>query len=387
MKIELTTEQENARSAFRSFANEEIAPHANRFDREERIPAGLLGKLAEKGYLGATLPEEFGGQGMDMITYGLLNEEIGRACSSVRSLLTVHCMVAHAVLRWGSKTQKQFWLPLLATGEAVAAFALTEPNVGTDAKGIETRAVEAGDFFILNGHKKWITFGQIADVFLVFAQCERKASAFLVERNTPGLSIKPISCMLGTRASMLAEINIEGCRIPKENLVGRVGFGIDAVASHALDLGRYTVAWGCVGIAQACLEACVRYTSERRQFGAYLKDYQLIQQMIADMVTGVKAARLLCLQAGCLKDAGDTRTFIDTFIAKYFASTMAMKVASDAVQIHGALGCSSECAAQRYFRDAKVMEIIEGSTQMQQITIARHAYQEYGAIAENGLVN
>lgn len=387
MRMELTTEQENARHAFRSFANEEIAPHANRFDREERIPAELLGKLAEKGYLGATLPEEFGGQGMDMITYGLLHEEIGRACSSVRSLLTVHCMVAQAVLKWGSKTQKQFWLPMLARGQAIAAFALTEPNVGTDAKGIETRAIEAGDFFILNGHKKWITFGQAAHVFLVFAQCEGKAAAFLVERNTPGFSIKPISCMLGTRASMLAEIDIEGCRIPKENLVGRVGFGIDAVASYALDQGRYTVAWGCVGMAQACLEACVRYTSERRQFGAYLKDYQLIQQMIADMATGVKAARLLCLQAGYLKGAGDTRTFIDTFIAKYFASTMAMKVASDAVQIHGALGCSSECAAQRYFRDAKVMEIIEGSTQMQQITIAKHAYQEYGAIAENGLVD
>lgn len=385
--MELTTEQENARSAFRSFADEEIAPHANRFDREERVPAELLGKLAEKGYLGATLPEEFGGQGMDMITYGLLHEEIGRACSSVRSLLTVHCMVAQAVLKWGSKTQKQFWLPVLARGEAIAAFALTEPNVGTDAKGIETRAVEAGDSFILDGHKKWITFGQVADVFLVFARCEGKASAFLVERNTPGFSIKPLSHMLGTRASMLAEIHIEGCRIPKDNLVGRVGFGIDAVASYALDLGRYTVAWGCVGIAQACLDACVRYASGRRQFGAYLKDYQLIQQMIADMVTGVKAARLLCLQAGYLKDAGETRAFIDTFIAKYFASTMAMKVASDAVQIHGALGCSSDCAAQRYFRDAKVMEIIEGSTQMQQITIARHAYQEYGAIAENVLVD
>ena len=186
---------------------------------------------------------------------------------------------------------------------------------------------------------------------------------------------------------MLAEIHIEGCRIPKENLVGRVGFGIDAVASYALDLGRYTVAWGCVGMAQACLEACVQYTSERRQFGAYLRDYQLIQQMIADMVTRVKAARLLCLQAGYLKDTGDTRNFIDTFIAKYFASTMVMKVASDAVQIHGALGCSSECAAQRYFRDAKVMEIIEGSTQIQQITIAKHAYQEYGPIAEDGRVD
>ncbi len=385
--MELTTQQENARAAFRSFANEEIAPRANLFDREERIPADLLGKLAEKGYLGATLPEEFGGQGMDMITYGLLNEEIGRACSSVRSLLTVHSMVAQAILKWGSKQQKQFWIPMLAQGEVIAAFALTEPNVGTDAKAIETSAVEAGDFFILNGHKKWITFGQVAHVFLVFAQCEGKACAFLVERNTPGFSIKPISCMLGTRASMLAEIHIEGCRIPKENLVGRVGFGIDAVASYALDLGRYTVAWGCVGMAQACLEACVRYTSERKQFGAYLRDYQLIQQMIADMVTRVKAARLLCLQAGYLKDTGDTRNFIDTFIAKYFASTMVMKVASDAVQIHGALGCSSECAAQRHFRDAKVMEIIEGSTQIQQITIAKHAYQEYGPIAEDGRVD
>lgn len=383
MRIELTTRQRSAQLDFSRFADEEIAPRADSYDGEEHFPDDLPRKLAEKGYLGITLPEEFGGQGLDMITYGLLNEEIGRACSSARSLLTVHYMVAHALLKWGSKSQKQFWLPKLATGEVLAAFALTEPNVGTDAKAIETRAAQAGDSYILNGRKKWITFGQVAHVFLVFAQCEGKASAFLIERNNPGIYIKPISGLLGTRASMLAEIHIEGCRIPGENLVGRHGFGIDAVASYALDLGRYAVAWGCVGIAQACLQACVRYASERRQFGAYLRDYQLIQQMVADMATRVKAARLLCLQAGYLKDTSDTRAFIDTFVAKYFASTTAAKAASDAVQIHGALGCSDECAVQRYFRDAKVMEIIEGSTQIQQITIARHAYQEYGPIAED----
>jgi glutaryl-CoA dehydrogenase (non-decarboxylating) len=181
---------------------------------------------------------------------------------------------------------------------------------------------------------------------------------------------------LGVRASMLAELHMEDCRVPKENLLGRVGFGFSHVASSALDYGRYSVAWGCVGIAQACLEACLRYTDERQQFGAYLKDHQLIQQMITDMITNVKAARLLCYQAGFLKEAGDPRAVMETSIAKYFASKAAVQASSAAVQIHGANGCSSAYPVQRYLRDAKIMEIIEGSTQIQQITIARYAEQQ-----------
>ena len=377
MKLELTTQQKNAQAEFRAFVNEEIIPDANRCDREQNTPVQLIQKLAQRDYLGAVIPKAQGGSNMDAIAFGLLNEEIGRGCSSLRSLLTVHSMVARAICKWGSKHQKEYWLPKLATGEAIAAFALSEPNVGSDAKSVETTATISGDSYVLNGQKKWITYGQIADIFLVFAQCEGQSAAFLVEKDSPGLSIKPISGMLGVRASMLAELHLDNCRIPQENLVGRLGFGFSYVASSALDYGRYSVAWGCVGVAQACLEACLRYTSQRKQFGVYLKEHQLIRQMIAEMIVNIKAARLLCYQAGYLKDIGDPRAFTETSIAKYFAAKILTNVANDAVQIHGANGCSSEYPVERYWRDAKIMEIIEGSTQIQQISIADYGYQEH----------
>ncbi|WP_414529162.1 acyl-CoA dehydrogenase family protein [Nodularia chucula] len=377
MKIELTAQQKNAQTEFRAFVNEEIVPQANHYDQKEYTPHKLIEKLANQGYLGAILPQEFGGKSIDIITYGLLNEEIGRGCSSLRSLLTVHNMVAYALCKWGNKSQKEYWLPKLASGEVIAAFALSEPHVGSDAKSIETTATLSDNSYILNGQKKWITYGQIADVFLVFAQCAGKPSAFLVEKNSPGLLIKPISGMLGVRASMLAELHFQDCIIPQENLVGKLGFGFSYVASSALDYGRYSVAWGSVGIAQACLEACLQYTSQRKQFGVALKEHQLIRQMITEMIANLKAARLLCYQAGYLKQIGDPTSIIETSIAKYFASTTATKIANDAVQIHGANGCTSEYSVARYLRDAKIMEIIEGSTQIQQITIADYGYQEY----------
>lgn len=377
MNVELAPQQTEDQAAFRAFVAEEIMPHADRYDREEQIPFELIRKLGREGYLGTIIPQDEGGRGMDLITYGLLTEEIGRGCSSVRSLLTVHDMVAQSVVRWGNRDQRKHWLSRLASGETIAALALSESNVGSDARSVETTASPSGDSYVLNGQKKWITFGQIADLFLVFAQQQGQACAFLVERNTPGLSIEPIFGMLGTRASMLAELHFDNCRIPKENLIGRVGLGFSHVACYALDLGRYSVAWGCVGIGQSCLEACLRYTSERKQFGVHLKDHQLIQRMITEMVTQVRAARLLCYQAGYAKQSADPRTFMETAIAKYYASRMATKASSDAVQIHGANGCSGDYPLQRYLRDAKIMEVIEGSTEIQQIAIANYAYQEY----------
>jgi alkylation response protein AidB-like acyl-CoA dehydrogenase len=377
MRVELARQQTNDQAAFRAFVAEEIMPHADRYDREEQIPFELIRKLGREGYLGAIIPQEEEGRGMDLITYGLLTEEIGRACSSVRSLLTVHDMVAQSLVRWGSRDQRKYWLPRLASGEIIAAFALTESNVGSDARSIETTATLSGDTYVLNGQKKWITFGQIADLFLVFGQQQGQTCAFLVERNTPGLSIEPIFGMLGVRASMLAELHFDDCRIPKENLVGRVGLGFSHVACYALDLGRYSVACGCVGIGQSCLDACLSYTSQRKQFGVHLKDHQLIQRMITEMVTQVRAARLLCHQAGYAKQSADPRTFMETAIAKYYASRMATKASCDAVQIHGANGCSDDYPLQRYLRDAKITEVIEGSTEIQQIAIANYAYQGY----------
>ncbi len=371
----LTPQQKETRIRFRAFADREIFPYADQFDHEEHFPDELIHKMAQAGYLGAALPVEVGGLGLDMLTYGLLNEEIGRACSSARSLLTVHGMVSFAILRWGSQPQKEYWLPRLASGKTLAAFALTEPNVGSDAKHIETTAEKQCDIYILNGRKKWITFGQIAGLFMVFAQCNAKPSAFLVEKDSPGLAINPMRGLLGTRASMIAEVRLDACQVPKENLIGGLGFGFSTVAMSALDLGRYSVAWGCVGIGQACLEASLAYAQERKQFGEPLMRHQLIQEMITNMVTSVKAARLLCCHAGYLKDSGDPTSTAETLVAKYFASTMASRVASDAVQIHGGNGCGSEYPVQRYLRDAKVMEIIEGSNQMQQIMICRNAYQ------------
>jgi glutaryl-CoA dehydrogenase (non-decarboxylating) len=364
MQLELTETQKKARAGFRRFVDEEIVPYAEQFDREQRTPLELIKKLAHQGYLGAILPQEYSGSNMDAIAYGLLNKEVARGSASLHSFLVVSSMVTRALLRWGSKSQKGYWLPKIALGEIIPAFCISELNAGSDTQNIETTATLFGDSYVLNGHKRWSSYGQIADVFLVFAQCDGSPCAFLVEKNTPGLSIKPISGMVGMRAAMLAQVYLNGCRIPQENLVCKPGSGLSHVAYTALDQARYNVAWGCVGIAQACLETCLEYTSQRQQFGVYLKEHQLIRQMITEMIVKIKAARLLCYQAGYLKQNSTPHSIMETLIAKYFASTMVTKVTSDAVQIHGAYGCSSDSPVQRYWRDAKIMEIVEGSTQL-----------------------
>ena len=376
--MELSPEQTSAQAEYRAFVESEIRPYADTFDQEERIPADLIQRIFSKGYLGALIPKAFGGKELNPITYGLLTEEIGKGCSSVRSLLTVHDMVAVVLAKWGTKEQKERWLPKLALGETIGAFALTEPNVGSDAKSIQTTAQETKEGYILNGYKEWITYGQIAHLFLLFAQVEGKPTAFLVERSAPGLSIEPIFNLLGTRASMLAKLHLKECVVPLENLVGKVGFGFSHIASTALDQGRYSVAWGCVGIAQACLEASIHYSNTRQQFGQLLREQQMIRRMVAHMVAQTKASRLLCWYAGSLKEKKDPNALMETNVAKYFASTALAQITSDAVQIHGGNGCGGEYPVQRYFRDAKVMEIIEGSTQMQQLLISKYGYQEMG---------
>lgn len=380
MDLALTPKQLFQRDEFRQFSTEEIAPDANRFDEEERLPPELFQKLRAKGLLGTIIQQEMGGRGLDMVTYGLLNEEIGRCCSSVRSLLTVHDMVSHTIVRWGLASQKKKWIPLLATGEIIGALAVSEPTTGSDLNNVQTTAISANGSYVLKGTKKWVSFGQIAGLFLVLARCEGKLTAFLVERDRPGVSIEPISGMLGVRASMLAQVKFDNCEIPSSNLIGGIGWGLHSAISTALSLGRYAVAWGCVGIGQGCVDASLVYANERKQFGAYLKQHQLIKQMIAEMFTNVSAARLLCFQAGQMKDQADPHELMQTFVAKYFASKTAISAATDAVQIHGANGCSSNFPVQRYFRDAKIMEIIEGSNQMQQLTIADYAYQQWNGV-------
>ena len=372
MRMELSGAQREARLRFRQFVSEHITPHAGRWDREERVPLELIGRLRENGYLGAPLPVEAGGGGLDAITYGLLTEELARGCSSVRSLLTVHDMVALAVWRWGSRELKTKVGTAAARAELLCALALTEPDVGSDAAGVETEARAEGDGYVLNGRKKWITYGQIADLFLTLVRCEGKLTAFLVPAGAEGFTRHPLRGIVGTRASLLAELQFDHCFVPATHLVGRIGFGLSHVVGAALDHGRYSVAWGAVGIAQACLDASLEYTSARKQFGVELSQHQLVQRKLTNMITDTRAARLLCYRAGYLRQIGDPGATSETLVAKYFSSKAAVRAANDAVQLHGANGLTDDYPVARYLRDARVTEIIEGSTQIQQISIAKN---------------
>ena len=369
MDFDLTAQQKDAQTAFRTFVDRTIAPYADQWDRAQALPPELFQTLGANRYLVPSLPREFDGLGMDMQTYGLFSEEIGRGCASVRNLLGVQGMVAQSLLRFGNRAQQSQWLPRLATGEAIAAFALTEPAIGSDAKNVATTATRSAHGYVLNGTKKWISFGVKADLFLVIAQSAGGTSAFLVEKGTPGFSGTPITELLGLRASMLGELRFEHCEIPAANLVGKEGSGFAWIANTALDFGRYSTACGCVGLAQACLEASQKYSRERTQFGVPIGQHQLVRQMLTNMRVNTQAARLLCYQAGYWRNQGAPEAIQSTLVAKYFASTNVSRIATDAVQIHGANGIGSDYSVQRYLRDAKIMEIIEGTTQIQQVYI------------------
>jgi alkylation response protein AidB-like acyl-CoA dehydrogenase len=365
------------RHTARTFVDSHIGPHADAYDRKARIPDELLERMAAARLWAPFLPLEVGGAGMDMVTLGEVHEEIGRGCSSVRSLLTVHTMVSWAVQRWGSQEQRERWTPALCRGDVLGAFCLSEPGAGSDTSGITSTAVQSsGGGWVLNGVKKWITNGQRADLYLVFAKTSSSIGAFLVPRSTPGVEVRPIDDILGTRASMLAEVSFDDVALAGDALLGPSGFTAGMLLTGTLDLGRYSVAAGSVGIIQACLEACAAYAGRRTVGGSLLRDLPLIQSKLTDMVTDVRAARLLCAEAGRLKDAGEASTIMATWVAKYFASTAAARHSAEAVQIHGANGCSPDYPVARYYRDAKVMEIIEGSNEIQRITIAGQAERE-----------
>lgn len=377
MFIQLTPEQKDLLQGVKAFVNAEIRPHARRFEEEKALPREVINQLAARGYLGATFPKEYGGLGLDPVTYGLMTEEIGKGCCNTRGLLTVHdSLVGECILKWGTKEQISQWIPRMIKGETLAAFALTEPEVGTDAKSIQTQYRKEGNQYILNGRKKWISFGDIADIFLVIARCEEKVTAFLVERER-GVVTRPIQGLLGGRASHIAEVEFNNVAVPEENVLGKVGAGFMYIVSTALDHGRYSIAWAGVAIAQAALEAMVTYSRERSQFGEKLRSFQLIQEMIGDAVTQVHAARALCLRAGELRKIGDPDSIIETTIAKYHTSKVAMKVAIDAVQVHGGNGCCNEYPVERLFREAKILEIIEGTSQVQQQIIAGYGIKNY----------
>ncbi|QIS03770.1 acyl-CoA dehydrogenase [Nocardia brasiliensis] len=361
-----------ARAELTAFVDEVVAPRAGEFDRAGRIDAKLVTEFAARGLWGAVLPEAEGGTGTGMTALAELHEEIGRGCAAMRSLLTVHSMVLYALDRWGSEAMKRRWKADMVVGAALGAFCLTEPEAGSDFAALRATAVRTGDGWVLNGHKLWVTGGQLADVLLVFARTGQGPAAFLVDAAEPGVRRRPVEHVTGTRGSQVAEIVFDECRVCPDALIGPEGMGL-AIATGVLDIGRFSVAAGCVGLLQACLEACVRHANTRRQGGALLREHQLVQQMISTIATATRAARLMVWQAARLKDAGSPDTIMATCMAKQFAATAAVSAANDAVQLHGAHGCSDEYPVARYLRDAKVMEIIEGSTQLQHVLIATDA--------------
>lgn len=360
---------------FRNFVLEFIRPYAIQIDKDEQMSKEFLYQIGKTGYLGSIIPTQYEGMGMDMLTYGILLEEIAKESSALSSLFTVHGMFITALLKWGTEEQRIKYLPKLAKGELIGCFALTEPSKGCDAGNPDTTAIASENDYIINGKKKWISIGQLADVFLVTAAVEGKATAFIVERGINGFDTLSISGMLGFRGAMLAELHFENCRVPNENIVGRIGFGFSHVAGVSLDYGRYCVAWGALGLATGCLDACIDYTRSRKQFGQLLSKHQLIKAMIADMETDIEAARLICIKAGYEKLCGNPESIITTTKAKYFLSKIIKDIANNAVQIHGANGCCNAYHVERYYRDAKIIEIIEGSNQMQQLMISSYAYQ------------
>lgn len=368
---------DETRDSFRYFVNNEILPYVGDYELKECLPKPLVKKIAKEGYLCSMLPSEYGGRGHNNLEIGILNEEFGRGCASARSLLTVHGMVGISIFRWGTEDQRKYWLPKMTNGDVIGAFALTEPNAGSNSKDISTTARDVGNSYLINGVKKWITMGQIANVFLVFANVDGQPSAFLVPNDSIGITIVPIKNMLGAKASMLAEIHFNDCLIPKNNILGRVGMGLSQIALSSLDYGRYTIASGCVGSAQACLESSVKYASSREQYGVPIKDHQLIRKMITEMSVNIEAARQLCQRAGKLREDLDPESILATWQAKYYSSTMLQKIVSDAIQIHGANGCTTNYVVERHYRDSKINEVIEGSTQIHEIMIAEQVCNQF----------
>jgi alkylation response protein AidB-like acyl-CoA dehydrogenase len=376
MNFELTDEQKRILSQAREFAAQEVAPVAREADEKGEFPLRLVKRMGELGFLAGPIEPQYGGSGMDYVSYALLCEELGRVDSSVRGFLTVHTSLVSLCIRdWGTEEQKRHYLPRLATGEWIGCYALTEPNAGSDAASMETTAREEGDSYVLNGEKIWITNGSSARVAIVFASRDRSARhkgicAFVVETDAPGFHREPMPGKeLGHRASEHVHITFKECPVPKSALLGEPGEGFK-IAMSALDRGRLGVAAGAVGVAQACLDASVAFARERRQFGQRIGDFQMIQATLADMAADVEAARLLVYRAAWVKDQGLPATKA-TSIAKLFATEAAMKAASEAVLLHGNRGYSNEYPVERYYRDIKGLQIYEGTSHIQRVIIAR----------------
>lgn len=364
------------RYSFARFADERVSPFARIADERGELDRSVILALKEEGYLGAMLPEAVQGRGMDQATYGILTGEIGRACSAARTLMTVHGLVITALWRWGREAAKSGLIPALAEGRLLAAFALSEPGAGSDAAAVKTTVARDGGDVVLSGEKSWISFGLLADIFLVFGKAPEGMTAVLVPGDCRGLSRRPVPGMTGTRGAMMADLCFDGCRVPAENIVGAPGFGLSHVAVTALDFGRYSVAWGAVGIADAALRACLAYAGGRDVFAKRLADHPLMQARLSRLAVNARAARLLCTEAGRLRDIRSPAASAETMAAKYFASKTAVAAANEAVQVHGARGLLAEYGMERLLRDAKVTEIIEGNSDLMEILLSRYDLED-----------
>jgi butyryl-CoA dehydrogenase len=381
MDFSLSSDQLLIRDTVRKFMETEMRPILREYEREGKFPAEQIRKLGELGCCGMLVPEEWGGAGTDTISYALMLEEVARVCASTAVALSVtNSVVGVPVWKFGGEAQKNKYLRPLSRGEILGAFCLTEPQAGSDAAGIQTRAVRDGDAYILNGTKAWVTNGGVSGVYLVFAKTDpdagaRGVTAFLVEPSFSGFRISRYEEKMGLHLSRSAEIVFDNCRVPAENRLGEEGQGL-RIALESLDGGRVGIAAQSLGLAQGALESAVRYAKQRRTFGKPIAEYQAIQWMIADMQTEIEAARALTHYAAFMRDkesreTGSRRLGSAASRAKLYSSEMANRVAYRAVQIHGSVGYSRETDVERYYRDARVLTIYEGTSEMQRIVIAR----------------
>ncbi|HEY9687680.1 MAG TPA: acyl-CoA dehydrogenase family protein [Coleofasciculaceae cyanobacterium] len=385
MNFDLTDEQRQIWQWAKEFADTEIAPVAARNDQAEKFDFDLLKKIADQGFFSSILPAKYGGQEIDHIAYALMTEEIARVCSSTRTLFSVQIsLVEKPILEFGTEEQKMKYLPRMASGEIIGCFGLTEPNAGSDAGNQQTTATEDGDYYVLNGQKTWISNGCISQLALVIAQADKSKGhkgicAFLVETDTPGFSTREIKPKLGLRASVTSELFLDNVRVHKSQMLGKFGEGFK-VAMYCLDQGRFSVAAGSVGVSQGCIDISTKYAMEREAFGQAIGNFQMVQQMVADMAVECEAGRLLVLRAAYLKDKG-VRNTRETSLAKLFCAEAAIRASYNAVQIFGGYGFSEEYPAARYYRDARVLNLYEGTSQIHRIIISQ---DELGIRPANG---
>src|SRR3989440_8565441 len=375
MDFELTDEQRLVRETARDFTDKEIVERARENDRNEHFDLELVDQIAQQGYLGAIVPREYGGAGLDYLTYGLIVEQVGRGCSAMRTVIAVQTsLVCSAILRWGTEEQKQHYLPKLCSGEWLGCFGLPEPDTGSDAANQRTRARKTDGGWVINGAKMWISMGNHARVALIFAQTDpekahRGLACFLVDTDQPGFQPQPIHHKMGLRGSDTAAISLDDVEVTDEQMLGEVGDGFK-VAMSALDSGRYSVAAGCVGICQGCVESSVEYAKEREQFGRPIASFQLVQGMLADMKVQTDAARMLVWRAGYLKDSGKPNT-TETSIAKLYATEAAVHCANTAIQVHGGAGHDEDHPVARDVLDVRATPLSGGSSHIRELIVGR----------------